>query len=194
MSSVRGPVGINFCEKSIDFYKEAYYDKISVWGCILDYKRLLSFVHNIMKVNNFKRKSNSWYHEFDETIVVFNMQRSKFSALYYLNIGVNIKGIRKETDENKFPKEYQCGFRIRLESNPLYHLDYFNLDNAITDGDREKGIKTYFEEVVLKSINKLSTKKGIMEYCREYYDDKISKPFPFISEEYILKKLKIKYI
>ena len=131
----------------------------------MDYKYWLNFVNKILKEHHFKRKSNNWYIEFDETIIVFNMQRDNFSEYYFLNIGVNIKEMNSE---NKFPKEHQCDFRIRLKNNCFDNNDYFDFKNNIYDNEREKGIKNYLEEVVLKIIVKISTVNGIKDYCNEF--------------------------
>jgi hypothetical protein len=131
----------------------------------MDYKYLLKFVNNILKEYKFKRKSNNWYFEFDETIIVFNMQRSNFCAYYFLNIGAKIKDI---DNENKFPREYQCDFRIRLNNYCLDDNDYFDLENTIIDNNRENGIKVFLEEIVIKTIKKISTVNGIKEYCKEF--------------------------
>jgi hypothetical protein len=40
----------------------------------MNYKYMLNLVNSIFKKYNFKRKSNNWYIEYDETIIVFNMQ------------------------------------------------------------------------------------------------------------------------
>jgi hypothetical protein len=130
----------------------------------MDYKYMLNLVNSILKKYNFKRKSNNWHIEYDETIIVFNMQRSMYSACYYLNIGLNTKDINSA---NKFPKEYQCHFRIRLRSNSINNIDYFDLENEIIDNDRENGIKLFLEETVIKTINRISTINGLKEYCKE---------------------------
>ena len=131
----------------------------------MDYKYWLNFVNKILKEHHFERKSNNWYKEFDETIIVFNMQRDNYSEYYFLNIGVIIIEIN---NENKFPKEYQCDFRIRLKNNCYDNNDYFDFKNNIYDNEREKGIKMYLEEVVLKIIVKISTINGIKDYCNEF--------------------------
>jgi hypothetical protein len=130
----------------------------------MDYKSLLKIVHSVLKERGFRRRSNNWYCYFNETIAVFNMQRSSFSAYYFLNIGVNINEIDRE---DKFPKEYQSHFKVRLDNYCFDDVDYFDLKNSILDDDREKGVRLFLKEIVIKLIEQLSTVSGIKEYCRD---------------------------
>ena len=64
----------------------------------------------MLRQTGFKKDRLTWRHEYPETIAVFNIQGSQWSADFYLNMGIYLKAI----GENSAPCENHCHLRSRL--------------------------------------------------------------------------------
>ncbi len=69
-------------------------------------------VDKTFRSHGFHKKSGTWYRESEETMLVANLQKSQYSEVYYINIGVWVKAL----GGNALPKEHQCHIRVRLGS------------------------------------------------------------------------------
>lgn len=65
-----------------------------------------------LRTLGFVKKSNNWYLETEETILVVNLQKSQYGEQYYVNCGVTLKSFGGDP----FPKEHLCDIRFRLSS------------------------------------------------------------------------------
>ena len=63
-----------------------------------------SRVGEILISHDFKLKKNSWYRHTEDFIQVLNLQKSYFSDLYYLNIGLDVK----PDNISSYMPEYIC--------------------------------------------------------------------------------------
>ena len=70
-----------------------------------------TILKDILKCQGFKLKGTSWYRLTDDFINVINFQKSLYSNLYYVNIGID----RKIGNINLYKPEYKFPIRIRIE-------------------------------------------------------------------------------
>jgi hypothetical protein len=69
-------------------------------------------VHPLLKTHGFKRNGATWRREQDESIAVFNVQKSGWGdGVFYINIGVYFRAIGPEVA----PPENRCHVRTRLQ-------------------------------------------------------------------------------
>ena len=78
---------------------------------VIEKDNLVKTLHVPLKTAGFKKRSLSWYLNGKDTIVVVNLQRSDWSKLYYINIGIWLKALGDEL----FPKHYKCHMYWRVE-------------------------------------------------------------------------------
>jgi hypothetical protein len=126
----------------------------------METKYLIDLVNKLLKDYKLKRKRSSWYYFTDECIVVFNLQRSLYSSVYYINIGTLIKKIY---DKLIYPKEYECHLKIRVNDGE----GLFDLENKMSDEEREIGIKKIIEEEIIGKIIQFSTIEGILKLYKD---------------------------
>jgi len=67
-------------------------------------------VDRVAKDAGMVKRSGSWYARGDETILVLNLQKSNYSASYYLNVAVWLLAV----ESADFPKENKCHIRTRM--------------------------------------------------------------------------------
>ena len=100
----------------------------------------------------YTRNGNFYYKEKETAFIVFQLQKSKFSDGYYLNIGVYLKEFEPFT-KSGFPKILDCHFQTRLlellKALELIKLDCSSL-GAIESGNY------LVHEVLLYLENELS--------------------------------------
>ncbi len=67
-----------------------------------------------LKRLGFKKKGRTWHRTSEDVVEVFNIQGSSWSKDdYYLNLGIYLKALGKET----LPPEYNCHIRERIPSD-----------------------------------------------------------------------------
>src|SRR4051812_38315874 len=59
----------------------------------------------------FKRSGDNWTRSLDDTVQIVNLQRSKWSEAYYINLAVWVKGLGNPPAALK---EHKCHIRQRL--------------------------------------------------------------------------------
>jgi len=64
-----------------------------------------------LKERGFRKTGPSWHRVRDRMIQVFNVQKSQWGALIYLNVGIYLTDLGSETR----PSEYRCHVRCRAE-------------------------------------------------------------------------------
>ena len=128
---------------------------------MIDKKKLKKQFSDKLKKANFKLKSNAWYKETEENIIVVELQKSNYSESYFLNIAVWLKAL----GEHQFPKERFCHIRMRADS---YFIDYGAeiaeaLDFSETELDVKKivSIDWLLQEKILPLSEKLSSIGGL---------------------------------
>jgi hypothetical protein len=79
---------------------------------MIDKKTLKKAVAAPLDNVGFVRKGQSWYLNGEDAIVVLNLQKSDWSEMYFMNIGIWLKAL----GEAVFPKENVCHLSYRAES------------------------------------------------------------------------------
>ena len=78
----------------------------------MDAESFKASVHPLLKAHGFKRNGATWRREQDESIAVFNVQKSGWGGgVFYINVGVYFRAIGPEVA----PTENRCHVRTRLE-------------------------------------------------------------------------------
>ncbi len=127
-------------------------------------EELVTFINNYLKPLGFHKKGITWYKETPETIIVFNLQRSQWSPLYYVNLSVNFRGL----SEDKRPKSYQCHASLRAESIGEETKEYLDLEKNMTESDRIKRIIQLLNKS-LPILKKYETVAGFKELLGQIY-------------------------
>ena len=70
-----------------------------------------TILKDTLKCQGFKLKGTSWYRLTDDFINVINFQKSLYSNLYYVNIGID----KKIGNDNLYKPEYKFPIRFRIE-------------------------------------------------------------------------------
>jgi hypothetical protein len=79
---------------------------------MLDAEAFLKAVHPLLKSQDFKRSNSTWRKIRDESIAVFNVQKSSWGGgVYYVNVGVYFCVLGDDLS----PTENKCHVRLRLE-------------------------------------------------------------------------------
>jgi hypothetical protein len=115
-----------------------------------------------LKTHGFKKKYRTWYLELDETILVVNLQKSQWSRLFYINLGVWLKALGEE----KFPKEYHCHINGRLESlaandRELIHQALDLEDESVSAEERTNVIVSAINQLAMPLLLKCGTEAGV---------------------------------
>lgn len=90
----------------------------------------------VLKAAGYRKRRLTWYRDWPDTITVFDVQRSRWSDSYYLNLGVYLKALGDEPA----PGEHRCHVRTRVgrlvpEAERLPLLAALDFDTATTDPD-----------------------------------------------------------
>ena len=118
--------------------------------------------NEVAKENGFEKAYEGWFKEFDEIIIVLDLQKSNFGNFYYLNIKLFIQGVFG----NKYIKNKQL---VKLDVGDIFlrHPDIYSnlldLDSSLEDNERKEGLIHMFKNFIVPFSNKTSTKEGIKE-------------------------------
>ena len=151
INSVERPNGltIRLLECPIDFPWQAIHGPGGDLTAMSQPTILAEAIGKPLKHVGFKKKTDTWYLDCDDTITVLNLQKSSYGPKYYINIGIWLKCI----GEADMPRTSKCHIQFRWES--LIPQDekqlelLLDLDNRlISDQDRayeiSKMLETYF--------------------------------------------------
>lgn len=105
-----------------------------------------SRVGEVLISHDFKLKKNSWYRHTEDFIQVLNLQKSYFSDLYYLNIGLDVK----PDNISSYMPEYMFSVRGRAEMIIQNRELILSLDftNDLSESDRQSKLNTLLVECV----------------------------------------------
>jgi hypothetical protein len=120
-----------------------------------------------LKSNGFSKKSNNWYWNNEEVILIVNLQKTQYGDQYYVNCAVALKSFGAEG----FPKEHFSDIRFRLASVvPEEKRDkcnaVFDLENGFYTEDTRKAAATSFFEKYGLSL--LMECKGVASIADAY--------------------------
>jgi hypothetical protein len=70
-------------------------------------------IATVLKTSGFSKKGRqSWYLHGKDSVIVFNLQKSNWDEMYYMNIGIWLKVL----GEAAFPLHNHCHLQYRVES------------------------------------------------------------------------------
>jgi hypothetical protein len=116
----------------------------------------------------FLRKGSTWYREFEETVLVIELQKSNYGDEYYVNLGVFVKSLTP-TPVKLPPREYKCHIRCRAESLISELEEYFrdvvlNIDaESLEPSERQQRVHDLIADVAVPFLLGCSTLAGIRE-------------------------------
>jgi hypothetical protein len=117
-----------------------------------------------LKAQGFLRKGSNWYLSSEEVVVVVNLQKSNYSALYFLNLGFWLQ----QVEQAQYPRCEQCHVHNRAsslcpEGNPriadLLDIDEFSYDEE----QRIIKIQQFISEILIPLLLKGSTISGLQK-------------------------------
>jgi len=120
----------------------------------------------------------AFFKEFEEVLIVIDLQKSNFSSLYYFNINSYVQGAFGE----KYIKSKEL---VRRPNGHLFirppekYTDCLDLECKMPDDLRINKLKILFEDFLLPYINSIKTKKEIIKN----YQGKESYLAPSIEKE-----------
>lgn len=128
-------------------------------------RKIDAIVKDVMKASGFVKKSNSWYKLTDDFVQVLNFQKSAFSNLYYLNIGIDVRS----SDKPQYMPEYRFGVRLRadmlaFESGIVGALDFER------NMDSEERIETIYA-IIEECVSFLESVSSWVQLHAAYNDD-----------------------
>ncbi len=110
------------------------------------------------KDNGFRRRGTTLYRDQEETIAVVNLQGSRYSGRYQLNVALWLKAVGDEPT----PKVYDCHLRTRLttlRSPDASEADeaYLDLDSSMSDDERSRQFREALDSLVTPALSKTGT-------------------------------------
>ena len=130
-------------------------------------KDIEALLSTLLKPAGFRKKGRNWRLETPETVIVVNLQRSRWSDTYYLNFGILVRELKDFPD----PKDYQCHARIRLPElmpDRLYGHALFDLTNpTFGPEEREKEIAAAVRTYGLPLLERCRTLAELREAIAE---------------------------
>ncbi len=115
----------------------------------------------IAKANGFEFAFGVWFKESTEIIIVMNLQKSSYSRFFYLNININIQGIRGTHYVKSKELARDIGDVFRRQ--PKEFLETTDLESPLDDLTRKIQIIKLFEDFIIPFTNTALTKNGLIE-------------------------------
>ena len=124
----------------------------------MDKQGLVEIVDSELKSIGFKRKGLVWRAESGELIKEVDLQKSRFSNLYYINFGFIIKGLSLSLFKQHVPR--------RIYSHNLNDAKFINdfLDLEILDERDIDYFKKLFNDVITTTFIKVNTVNELKTY------------------------------
>ncbi|WP_339735632.1 DUF4304 domain-containing protein [uncultured Gimesia sp.] len=132
-------------------------------------------IHTELKPHGFQRKGSNWYLSSEQVIVVLNLQRSQYSATYFLNLGFWLQQI----EHIDFPGEHQCHIRTRAsslwpegthrpEEGPPRIADLLSIDDyPCNEGQRLERIRQFVAEKLVPTLKAGVSVEGLKQLLEE---------------------------
>jgi hypothetical protein len=97
----------------------------------LEKKEFKTIVNQYLRTQGFIKKGSYYYRDSEEMKFVFGLQKSNFSNIYYVNLGIFIKDIHKVKE---YPRDIEGDVYLRcyLEENgvEIHSIDLDTLQDA----------------------------------------------------------------
>lgn len=129
----------------------------------MDKKDFIQLAHEVFKPLGYKRKNSNWSSETSELIRVFNLQKSMYSNLYYLNYGFIIKGL-------ELRGRFHVGSRFYYKDNEKrdHYVDkLLDFENDIPDEKRRKELRQVLEDLE-KQISEIRTVDDVRQFIADF--------------------------
>ena len=126
---------------------------------------LTEIIDRILFDRGFKKKSMTWFANNPEALLLVNLQKSRWSEQYYVNLAVWVKAL----GETKVPpKEHLCHVRRRLTSFGNDQVDKaLDLANPeLSELERKQVIETQLVERALPFLDECGTLDGLTKLYR----------------------------
>ncbi len=133
----------------------------------------------IAQSNGFEKAFNMWFKEQNESLVSIDLQRSNFSALYYVNINIYIQGVWGKNFKKSKDLKFGSGGAVIFRQTPKEYDEALNLENSFTDLKRRELLQKMFSDFIIPFVEKTSTKEGI----RKTYTDNSYFLLPAVRQE-----------
>jgi hypothetical protein len=116
----------------------------------------------VLREAGFRVQSTTWHKSCQDTILVVNLQGSRWGSRYYVNLAVWVRAL----GEALKPKEYQCHVRCRATSLPSEETARLEQaldleDESLSPEARAACIAGFMRETALPFLDSLSTLEGI---------------------------------
>jgi hypothetical protein len=123
----------------------------------MDADELRKLVNASLLKSGFKRKASSWYKKTDDVVLVFNLQRSSYDPVFYVNLAC--APLDMEIEGMPTPKEHHCPIRIRLDAaSPEDKADIrktFDLETDVSDEERFSFVRRLISDRALAFMEHL---------------------------------------
>lgn len=106
--------------------------------------------------HEFQRKGTTWYRDLPETILVVNLQGSRYGGESFINLAVWLKAL----GTNNMPKENVCHIRKRLAGKRLEAALELK-DSELSDVEREQAIRSALERTGIPFLLACSSHPGL---------------------------------
>jgi len=123
----------------------------------MEKKEILEFLNGIFKPLNYKKKNNKWSLDNGILIKKIELQKSYFGNAYYLNYGINFKGLIDDTVKIHI-------FR-RLGGSTDKEIKEINLlmdfEAHIPRIERESKLRAYIYDKTITYLNSMNTEEDV---------------------------------
>lgn len=123
---------------------------------------LVAALDAVLKPSGFRRKGDTWYGTGEKTVLVVNLQASKYGKASYLNIAVGVPELGCAAQ----PKEFECEARIRASG--LAPDDGQRLEKVMDLGcsdfgdlERAEAFRAFLTASVLPFLGRIGSLDGL---------------------------------
>jgi hypothetical protein len=127
----------------------------------MDTKVFKDLFNGVAKKYGFAKEHSGWFKDSDECIAILELQKSKYSNLYYLNIKLFVQGIFG-LNYVKNKNLLNSGQEAVFTRSPKAFDETFNLENEIINEERLYKLDDLFKNHIDPLINESLTKQGII--------------------------------
>lgn len=123
---------------------------------------IMEALSECVPAEGFRRKASTWYSDKEQTILLVNLQRSRWGPQYYVNLAVWVKALGPAA----LPKEADCHIRCRLGALVPEEMEttvsaLLDLENGLGDIDRKTAVAALLRQYGLPVLKECSTLDGI---------------------------------
>lgn len=121
-----------------------------------------------MKALGFRKTGATWHRDLDEMVQVLNIQKSPYADQFYINVGVYLKSLGRESR----PTERHCHIRFRAEQ-VLGGDERFDLNRLLdfteqtTSSDRYADLQILIEKSALSWLDENMTEEALSKTLAE---------------------------